>query len=50
MLDGDFGTFDMFMALSPALVEDHQVIGVDLDGHRCTAITDSPMRCLALED
>ncbi|GCE17190.1 alpha/beta fold hydrolase [Dictyobacter kobayashii] len=40
MLHGGFGTFDMFAALSPALMRDHQVIGVDLYGHGRTAITD----------
>src|SRR6266566_7331534 len=30
MLHGGFGTFEMFAALSPALTEKYQVIGVDL--------------------
>src|SRR5690348_9251515 len=44
MLHGGFGTFEMFAALSPALVEKHQVIGVDLYGHGRTALTDRPLR------
>lgn len=40
MLHGGFGTFDMFAALSPTLVLNHQVIGVDLYGHGRTALTD----------
>ena len=37
MLHGGFGTFEMFAALSPALTEKYQVIGVDLYGHGRTA-------------
>jgi pimeloyl-ACP methyl ester carboxylesterase len=44
MLHGGFGTFEMFAALSPALAEKHQVIGVDLYGHGRTALTDRPLR------
>src|SRR5947209_13362573 len=44
MLHGGFGTFEMFAALSPALAEKYQVIGVDLYGHGRTALTDRPMR------
>lgn len=44
MLHGGFGSFEMFAALSPALAEKHQVIGVDLYGHGRTALTDRPMR------
>lgn len=40
MLHGGFGTFEMFAALSSALAESHQVIGVDLYGHGRTALTD----------
>lgn len=42
MLHGGFGTFEMFSALSPALTQHHQVIGVDLYGHGRTALTDRP--------
>jgi pimeloyl-ACP methyl ester carboxylesterase len=42
MLHGGFGTFEMFATLSPALAEQHQVIGVDLYGHGRTALTDRP--------
>jgi pimeloyl-ACP methyl ester carboxylesterase len=42
MLHGGFGSFDMFAALSPALTQNHQVIGVDLYGHGRTALTDRP--------
>src|SRR5438270_7374045 len=34
----------MFAALSPALAEKYQVIGVDLYGHGRTALTDRPLR------
>src|SRR5260370_34463885 len=44
MLHGGFGTFEMFAALSPALAEKYQVIGVDLYGHGRTALTDRPLR------
>ena len=44
MLHGGFGTFEMFTALAPALVLDHQIIGVDLYGHGRTALTDRPIR------
>ncbi len=44
MLHGGFGTFEMFAALSPALTENYQVIGVDLYGHGRTALTDRPIR------
>ena len=44
MLHGGFGTFEMFAALSPALAEKYQVIGVDLYGHGRTALTDRPIR------
>src|SRR5256885_16474194 len=44
MLHGGFGTFEMFAALSPALTENYQVIGVDLYGHGRTALTDRPLR------
>ena len=43
MLHGGFGTFEMFAALSPALAEQHQIIGVDLYGHGRTALTDRPL-------
>lgn len=42
LLHGGFGTFEMFSALSPALAQNHQVIGVDLYGHGRTALTDRP--------
>src|SRR5947209_12114160 len=42
MLHGGFGSFEMFAALSPALTENYQVIGVDLYGHGRTALTDRP--------
>ena len=42
MLHGGFGTFEMFAALSPALAESYQVIGVDLYGHGRTALTERP--------
>jgi pimeloyl-ACP methyl ester carboxylesterase len=42
MLHGGFGTFEMFAALSPALAERYQVIGVDLYGHGRTALTERP--------
>jgi pimeloyl-ACP methyl ester carboxylesterase len=42
MLHGGFGSFEMLAALSPALAENHQVIGVDLYGHGRTALTDRP--------
>ncbi len=42
MLHGGFGTFDMFAALSSALAQNYQVIGVDLYGHGRTALTDRP--------
>src|SRR5437588_8403013 len=44
MLHGGFWTFEMFAALSPALTEKYQVIGVDLYGHGRTALTDRPLR------
>src|SRR5438045_1439481 len=44
MLHGGFGSFEMFSALSPALAEKYQVIGVDLYGHGRTALTDRPLR------
>lgn len=44
MLHGGFGSFEMLNALSPALVEKYQVIGVDLYGHGRTALTDRPIR------
>src|SRR5438067_565063 len=44
MLHGGFGSFEMFAALSPALAEKYQVIGVDLYGHGRTALTDRPLR------
>ena len=44
MLHGGFGSFEMFNALSPALAQDHQVIGVDLYGHGRTTLTDRPLR------
>lgn len=43
MLHGGFGTFAMFSALSPALAEKYQVIGVDLYGHGRTAMIDRPI-------
>jgi pimeloyl-ACP methyl ester carboxylesterase len=43
MLHGGFGAFEMFAALSPALAEKYQVIGVDLYGHGRTALTDRPI-------
>jgi pimeloyl-ACP methyl ester carboxylesterase len=50
MLHGGFGTFEMFSALSPTLVLDHQVIGVDLYGHGRTALTDRPLRFESMAD
>jgi pimeloyl-ACP methyl ester carboxylesterase len=50
MLHGGFGTFDMFAALSPALAEGHQVIGVDLYGHGRTALTERPIRIEEMAD
>jgi pimeloyl-ACP methyl ester carboxylesterase len=50
MLHGGFGTFEMFAALSPALIENHQVIGVDLYGHGRTALTDRPLRIEHMAD
>lgn len=50
MLHGGFGTFEMFAALSPALIEKHQVIGVDLYGHGRTAITDRTLRFDSMAD
>lgn len=50
MLHGGFGTFEMFAALSPALIEQHQVIGVDLYGHGRTALTDRPLRFEQMAD
>ena len=50
MLHGGFGTFEMFTALSPALAQNHQVIGVDLYGHGRTAITDRPIRFEQMAD
>ncbi len=44
LLHGGFGTCDMFAALTPALTQNHQVIGVDLYGHGRTALTDRPIR------
>jgi pimeloyl-ACP methyl ester carboxylesterase len=43
MLHGGFGTFEMFAALFPALVKQHQIIGVDLYGHGRTTLTDRPL-------
>jgi pimeloyl-ACP methyl ester carboxylesterase len=42
MLHGGFGTFEMFSAISPALAQNHQVIGIDLYGHGRTALADRP--------
>jgi len=50
MLHGGFGTFDMFTALSPALAQNHQIIGVDLYGHGRTALTDRPIRFEQMAD
>ncbi len=50
MLHGGFGTFEMFSALSPALAQNHQVIGVDLYGHGRTALTDRPIRFEQMAD
>jgi pimeloyl-ACP methyl ester carboxylesterase len=50
MLHGGFGTFDMFAALSPALIHNHQVIGVDLYGHGRTALTDRPINFEQMAD
>jgi pimeloyl-ACP methyl ester carboxylesterase len=50
MLHGGFGTFEMFTALSPALAQNHQVIGVDLYGHGRTAITDRPIKFEQMAD
>jgi pimeloyl-ACP methyl ester carboxylesterase len=50
MLHGGFGSFEMFAALSPALAEKHQVIGVDLYGHGRTALTNRPMRFESMAD
>lgn len=44
MLHGGFGSFAMFSAFSPALAQNHQVIGVDLYGHGRTTLTDRPLR------
>src|SRR6266704_3651430 len=50
MFHGGFGTFEMFAALSPALAEKYQVIGVDLYGHGRTALTDRPIRFEQMAD
>src|SRR5437870_7977663 len=50
MLHGGFGTFEMFTALSPALAQNHQVIGVDLYGHGRTALTDRPIQFEQMAD
>ncbi len=50
MLHGGFGTFEMFAALSPALAQKHQVIGVDLYGHGRTAITNRPIQFEQMAD
>ena len=50
MLHGGFGSFEMFDAFSPALVEKYQVIGVDLYGHGRTALTDRPIRFEQMAD
>jgi len=50
MLHGGFGTFEMFAALSPTLIQQHQVIGVDLYGHGRTALTDRPLRFEQMAD
>src|SRR6185437_3040709 len=50
LLHGGFGTCDMFAALTPALVQRHQVIGVDLYGHGRTALTDRPIRFEQMAD
>lgn len=50
MLHGGFGSFEMLNALSPALAEKYQVIGVDLYGHGRTALTDRPIRFEQMAD
>src|SRR5947208_16083637 len=50
MLHGGLGTFEMFAALSPALTEKYQVIGVDLYGHGRPALTDRPLRLEHMAD
>ncbi|GCE31549.1 alpha/beta hydrolase [Dictyobacter alpinus] len=50
MLHGGFGTFDMFSALSPTLMREHQVIGVDLYAHGRTALTDRPIDFAQMAD
>ena len=50
MLHGGFGTFEMCSAFSPALAQNHQVIGVDLYGHGHTALTDRPLRLEQMAD
>jgi pimeloyl-ACP methyl ester carboxylesterase len=51
MLHGGFGTFEtMFAALTPALAQNHQVIGVDLYGHGRTALTDRPINFAQMAD
>ena len=50
LLHGGFGTFETFSALTPTLVLDHQVIGVDLYGHGRTALTNRPLRFESMAD
>jgi pimeloyl-ACP methyl ester carboxylesterase len=50
MLHGGFGTFDTFAALSPALAEQYQIIGVDLYGHGRTALTERPINFAQMAD
>src|SRR5437667_5661071 len=50
MLLGVFGLFNMLSCLSSVLALDHQVIGVDLYGHGCTALTDRPIRFEQMAD
>ncbi|GLV60722.1 alpha/beta hydrolase [Dictyobacter sp. S3.2.2.5] len=51
MLHGGFGTFaTMYAALSPALAETRQVIGVDLYGHGGTVLTERPMSFESMAD
>lgn len=50
MLHGGFGTFETFADITPTLVLNHQVIGVDLYGHGRTALTERPMSFESMAD
>ena len=49
-LHGGFGSTEMFGAVVPELEANHQVIGVDLQGHGRTADIDRPMTFEAMAD